>query len=93
MNDLNYIIYKIHVLANVFANKNMVLTLPARDSFRIHVRHKRLGGGIGFVLPVKARAGRTCEAFGCLFSILTSLLQNVPKKFGVDFLLILDEFS
>jgi len=40
----------------------MVLTLPARSSFDIIARHKGLGGGFGCVLPLRARAGRTCEA-------------------------------
>ncbi len=40
----------------------MVLTLPARSSFRIIARYNGLGGGFGSVLPLKARAGRTCEA-------------------------------
>ena len=43
-------------------------TLPARGNFDIRARHKRLGGGFGFVLPVTARAGCTCEALaGSLF--------------------------
>jgi hypothetical protein len=40
----------------------MVLTLPARGNFDIRARHKGLGCRVGFVLPVTARAGRTCEA-------------------------------
>jgi len=44
------------------ANKRMVLTLPALGHFGIRSRHTGLGRGIGFVLPLKARAGRTCEA-------------------------------
>jgi hypothetical protein len=44
------------------ANKRMVLTLPARGNFRIIARHKRLGCSAGFILPLRARAGRTCEA-------------------------------
>ena len=50
------------VVVGMPANKRMVLTLPALRSFGIIARPKRLGAGIGFVLPVKARAGRTCEA-------------------------------
>jgi len=42
--------------------KRMVLTLPARGNFGILARHKRLGGSVGLVLPLRARAGRTCEA-------------------------------
>ena len=56
------------------ANKALVLTLPARRSFGIIARHKGLGGGFGFVLPVKARAGRTMQA---LYSILRQLIRNV----------------
>ncbi len=41
------------------ANKQMVLTLPARGSFYIIAR---LGGNSGFVLPLRARVGRTFEA-------------------------------
>jgi len=52
------------VVARACANKHMVLTLPALRSFRIRTRHTRLGGGVGFVLPLRARVGRTCEAFG-----------------------------
>ncbi len=42
----------------------MVLTLPAHGNFKIVARHKGLGSGPSFVLPLKARVGRTCEAFG-----------------------------
>ena len=45
-----------------WANKRMVLTLPARGSFRIRARYTGLGGGSNPVLPVRTRAGRTCEA-------------------------------
>ena len=45
-------------------NKRMVLTLPARRSFDIRARYKRLGGSVRLVLPHRARAGRTCEALG-----------------------------
>jgi len=38
------------------ANKALVLTMPARRSFGIIARHKGLGGGLGFVLPVRALA-------------------------------------
>jgi len=38
------------------ANKALVLTMPARCSFGIIARHKGLGGGFGFVLPVRALA-------------------------------------
>jgi len=48
----------------IHANKRLVLTLPTRDSFGIIARHKSLGGGVGFVLPVRAQAGRTNEALG-----------------------------
>ncbi len=44
------------------ANKVLVLTLPALRNFGIIARHKRLGAGFSFVLPVKARAGRTTQA-------------------------------
>ncbi len=44
------------------ANNGLVLTLPARDNFGICARRKRLGSGVGCVLPVKARAGRTTRA-------------------------------
>jgi hypothetical protein len=37
----------------------MVLTLPAHSSFEIRARHKGLASGVGFVLPLKARVGRT----------------------------------
>jgi hypothetical protein len=47
--------------------KHMVLTLPARGSFSIRARHKRLGSGVGFLLPHTARAGRTCEALAFLW--------------------------
>ena len=50
--------------SGLWPNKQMVPTLPARGSFKICARHKRLGGGFGFVLPLRARAGRTCEALG-----------------------------
>lgn len=46
------------------ANKGLVLTLPALRNFSIIARRKGLGGGVGFVLPVKARAGRTTQALG-----------------------------
>ena len=52
------------VWSRAWANKHMVPTLPARGNFHIIARHTGLGGGLGFVLPVKARAGRTCEALG-----------------------------
>jgi hypothetical protein len=41
------------------ANKVLVLTLSAHRNFYIIARHTRLGGNVGFVLPAKARAGRT----------------------------------
>jgi hypothetical protein len=41
------------------SNKKMVLTLPARGNFCIIARHKRLGGGVGSLLPLWARVGRT----------------------------------
>ena len=59
------------------ANKALVLTLPARGSFHILARHTRLGGGLGFVLPLRARAGRTMQAFG---SFLHSAISSLMKK-------------
>ncbi len=41
-------------VATGVANKHMVLTLPAIKGLC----------KLGFVLPVRARAGRTCEALG-----------------------------
>ena len=41
------------------SNKKMVPTLPAHGSFYIIARHKRLGSGIGCILPHTARVGRT----------------------------------
>ena len=38
-------------------NKKMHTTKPARSSFRIIARPKRLGGYISFLLPVRARVG------------------------------------
>jgi hypothetical protein len=32
-------------------------------------RHKGLGGGVGFVLPVTARTGRTTQALGHLLTL------------------------
>ncbi len=46
------------------ANKVLVLTLSALCNFDIIARHKRLGGGFSVVLPVRALAGRTTQAFG-----------------------------
>ena len=43
-------------------NKVLVPTLPALRNFNIIARHKGLGGGFGFVLPVRALAGRTTQA-------------------------------
>jgi hypothetical protein len=51
---------------NGIANKQMVLTLPARGNFYIRARHKGLGSYGGCILPVRARAGRTCEALAPL---------------------------
>ena len=48
------------------ANKVLVLTLPARGSFNIIARRKRLGGGFSFILPLRARAGRTTQALALL---------------------------
>jgi len=53
-------------------NKQMVLTLPALRSFGIIARHKGLGSGFGFVLPLRARVGRTFEAFGFPEPLFTS---------------------
>jgi hypothetical protein len=52
--------------SGLWPNKHMVPTLPARGSLYIRTRHKGLGSGVGFVLPVKARVGRTFEALGLL---------------------------
>jgi hypothetical protein len=41
-----------------FANKKMVLTLPALSSFDIIARHKGLGGVFSLVLPLRALAGQ-----------------------------------
>jgi hypothetical protein len=48
------------------ANKKMVPTLPARGSFYIIARRKRLGGSFGCVLPHTARVGRTFWALAIL---------------------------
>jgi len=45
----------IGMLQIIGANKQMVLTIPARRSFYIIARHKGLGSGVGFILPVRAR--------------------------------------
>jgi len=37
------------------ANKTMHKTKPARRSFSIIARRKRLGGGVGSLLPLRAR--------------------------------------
>jgi len=60
------------------ANKALVLTLPARRSFGIIARHKGLGGGFGFVLPVKARAGRTMQALAIFLATSEILLLLFP---------------
>ena len=51
------------------ANKVLVPTLSALRNFSIIARHKGLGGGFGFVLPVRARTGRTTQALAS-FSIV-----------------------
>ncbi len=47
--------------------------LPACGNFEIRVRHNGLGGHAGFVLPVKARVGRTFEALGHFIELLINL--------------------
>jgi hypothetical protein len=59
------------------ANKRMVLTLPVRRSFYIRARYTRLGGSVGCVLPVKARAGRTCEALALFSNVLECMLGSL----------------
>jgi len=51
----------------------MVPTLPARSNFEIIARHNGLGGNLGFILPVRARVGRTFEALA-LFLIRPTIL-------------------
>lgn len=53
----------------------MVLTVPALHSFYLIARYKRLGGGFGFVLPVKARAGRICKALA-LFLLAWGIVKE-----------------
>jgi hypothetical protein len=60
----------------------MVLTLPARSSFHIIARHTRLGGGFGFVLPLKARVGRTCEALALYY--LPQILKTGGSIFCIE---------
>jgi hypothetical protein len=55
----------------------MVLTLPAHSSFYIIARHKGLGGYFGFVLPVRALAGRTFEALGILELLQYTITQSI----------------
>ncbi len=52
--------------SGVWPNKVLVPTLPALRNFEIIARHKRLGGYISFLLPVKARTGRTTQPLGHL---------------------------
>ena len=67
-------------MSGAWANKQMVLTLPARCSFCIIARHKSLGGGFGCVLPVRARVGRTFEALAPLLMTFLVLLGRLSLE-------------
>ena len=54
------------------ANKALVLTLPALSSFDIRARYKSFVLILRFLLPVRARAGRTMQALALCSPIIRS---------------------
>jgi hypothetical protein len=62
----------------------MVLTLPVRGNFGIRARRKGFGCNLGFVLPLKARVGRTCEALALFLAISAILLLPFPRNSVVE---------